>query len=103
MKVFEKVYTVVGKIPAGKVLSYGQVGKMVGTTGRVVGFALHVNPEEFDLKTGKGVPCHRVVSRDGGLAESFAFGGRKEQELRLRSEGVKFRGLVVDKACFWEI
>lgn len=91
MKIFEKVYQVVRQIPAGKVMTYGEVGKMAGTSGRVVGFALHVNPEPFDDKSGKGVPCHRVVDRNGRVAPHFAFGGAKEQELMLKAEGVKFK------------
>lgn len=75
---------VVRKIPAGRVMTYGQVAKLAGTTARVVGFALHANPYEND------VPCHRVVNRLGGLAESFAFGGKDEQKMRLTAEGVEF-------------
>lgn len=74
----------VRKIPSGRVMTYGQVAKLAGTIGRVVGFALHANPYEGD------VPCHRVVNRFGGLAESFAFGGKNEQKMRLVSEGVEF-------------
>ena len=66
----------------------------------MVGFALHANCEEYDERSGKGVPCHRVVNRFGGLAAGFAFGGEKEQRLRLAAEGVKFAGRVVDKASF---
>jgi methylated-DNA-protein-cysteine methyltransferase-like protein len=86
MTIFEKVYEVVKKIPSGKVATYGQVAKLVGTTPRVVGFALHANPYE-----GR-VPCHRVVNRYGRLAESFAFGGKNEQKMRLVSEGVEVEG-----------
>lgn len=84
MNTFEKVYAVVRKIPPGKVMTYGQVGKIVGTTARVVGFALHANPYEGD------VPCHRVVDRNGRLAPNFAFGGAREHFLRLKGEGAKF-------------
>lgn len=83
MTIFEKVYEVVKKIPSGKVATYGQVAKLVGTTPRVVGFALHANPYEGM------VPCHRVVNRYGRLSESFAFGGKNEQKMRLASEGVE--------------
>lgn len=83
MSIFEKVYVIVRKIPLGKVMTYGQVANLVGTTPRVVGFALHANPYEGD------VPCHRVVNRFGGLAESFAFGGSYEQKARLKAEGVE--------------
>lgn len=82
MSVFENVYAIVRKIPQGKVMTYGQVADLVGTTAQVVGFALHANPYEGD------VPCHRVVNRFGGLAQAFAFGGSNEQKLRLKMEGV---------------
>ncbi len=88
MSIFERVYTIVRTIPAGKVMTYGQIAKIVGTTPRVVGFALHANPDEGS------VPCHRVVNRWGRLAPNFAFGGAEEQYQRLRAEGVKF----IDKA-----
>lgn len=81
--VFKKVYQVVRKIPAGKVLTYGAIAKMVGTTPRVVGFALHANRD-------KSTPCHRVVNRNGRLAPNFAFGGAHEQYLRLKIEGIDF-------------
>jgi len=94
MKVFQRIYQVVRKIPEGKVMTYGAVAKVVGTTPRVVGFALHANP---DQKT----PCHRVVDRNGRLAPSFAFGGAREQYLRLKSEGVRFIDeMHVDRASF---
>ena len=84
MNIFESVYQVVRKIPPGKVMRYGEVAKVVGTTPRVVGFALHANPFENEI------PCHRVVDRNGRLAPSFAFGGEREQYLRLKGEGVEF-------------
>lgn len=84
LNTFQKIYQVVKNIPPGQVMTYGQVGKLAGTTGRVVGFALHVNPSESDI------PCHRVVDRNGRLAPHFAFGGSHEQYLRLKSEAIPF-------------
>lgn len=81
---FKKIYRIVQKIPRGSVMTYGEVGSLAGTTGRVVGFALHANPDE------KNIPCHRVVDRNGRLAPHFAFGGSREQYLRLQAEGVVF-------------
>lgn len=88
-KIFERVYLVVRRIPAGKVATYGEIARTVGTTARVVGFALHVNPYSDDKKADF-VPCHRVVDRNGRLAPSFAFGGAREQYLRLKAEKVIF-------------
>jgi len=82
---FERVYEEVKKIPEGKVMTYGQIASKIGTRdARRVGHALHANKE------GSGVPCHRVVNRDGRLAPSYAFGGYREQRNRLITEGVKF-------------
>lgn len=81
---FEQVYEAVKKIPAGKVMTYGQVAGVVGTRdARRVGHALHANRSQ-------DVPCHRVVNKDGRLAPGYAFGGPDEQKNRLLAEGVGF-------------
>ena len=81
---FERVYDVIKKIPAGKVMTYGQVAELVGTKdARKVGFALHANNKSE-------VPCHRVVNKEGKLAENFAFNGMEEQQRRLEFEGLEF-------------
>ena len=51
---------------------------------RVVGYALHVNPEPGVI------PCHRVVKRDGEVSSAFAFGGANRQVELLKAEGVGF-------------
>lgn len=86
MTTFEKVYEAVKRIPAGSVATYGQVAEALGNKrlSRVVGYALHVNPEPGVI------PCHRVVKRDGALSEAFAFGGANRQAELLRAEGVEF-------------
>ena len=86
MNTFEKIYEVVKSIPKGKVATYGQVALLAGNPrwARVVGYALHVNPEPGII------PCHRVVNRDGKGAPSFAFGGEGVQRQLLESEGIVF-------------
>lgn len=84
MKVFERIYHVVEKIPKGKVMTYGQIASHTDTTPRVVGFALHFN------KNPKEIPCHRVVKQDGKLAQGYAFGGIKKQKEKLEAEGIVF-------------
>ena len=46
MSVFDKIYSVVSKIPKGRVATYGQVALLAGNPrwARVVGYALHNNP-----------------------------------------------------------
>lgn len=84
---FKRAYDVVRQIPAGRVASYGQIARMMGEPrkARFVGFAMHASPG-----MAGGVPCHRVVFADGGLAPGFAFGGPGAQRALLESEGVGF-------------
>ncbi len=86
MTVFEEVYMVVGRIPKGKVMTYGMVARLIGNPrmSRVVGYALHVNPAPLQI------PCHRVVNRFGEVSSAFAFGGGNRQRELLLSEGVEF-------------
>lgn len=83
-KVFERIYEEVKKIPKGKVATYGEIAKKVGTSPKVVGFALHQNPDPKDI------PCHRVVFKDGSLSPGYVFGGIGKQKELLLSEGIKF-------------
>lgn len=86
MTVFEEIYAVVGRIPKGKVTTYGNVARLVGNPrlSRVVGYALHVNPDP------ERIPCHRVVNRFGEVSAAFAFGGGNRQRELLLKEGVEF-------------
>ena len=72
---FEKIYRVVKQIPYGRVATYGQVAALAGNRrwSRVVGYALHSNPDPDTI------PCYRVVNRHGEVSEAFAFGGGNRQ------------------------
>lgn len=97
MTTFQKIYEVVRTIPCGKVMSYGQVAALAGNShwSRVVGYALHANPEPGVI------PCHRVVMKDGSVSPGFAFGGPDIQKQLLQNEGVIFTpdGKVDMKKC----
>jgi len=86
MTTYEKIYMVVKNIPKGKVATYGQVALLAGNSrwARVVGYALHKNPEPGII------PCHRVVNHNGQVAETFAFGGCNVQRELLEKEGIVF-------------
>ena len=86
-KTYEKIYEVVKRIPKGRVATYGQVAALAGNPlwAQVVGNALHANPNPEEI------PCHRVVNRDGKVAEFYAFGGADAQKRRLADEGVVFK------------
>lgn len=90
MSFFQQVYRVVKQIPKGKVMTYGQIAKILDTPdARRVGHALHANSDPK-------VPCHRVVNKSGGLAPGYAFGGQDEQKKRLEKEGVEVKKNIVD-------
>ncbi len=93
---YEKIYEVVRQIPRGCVATYGQVAALAGNKrwARVVGYALHVNPDP------EGIPCYRVVNREGRLSEAFAFGGENRQKALLEAEGIAVSGSRVDLARF---
>ena len=96
---FERIYEVVKRIPYGKVATYGQVALLAGNPrwSRVVGYALHVNPDP------DSIPCFRVVNRFGEPSSAFAFGGKNMQILLLEGEGVTFTDGRVDMERFqWD-
>ena len=97
---FQKVYAVVMKIPYGKVATYGQIAAYAGNPrwSRVVGFALHVNPDP------EHIPCYRVVNRMGEVSSAFAFGGENRQVELLEAEGVRFleNGRVDMEHFLWD-
>lgn len=92
MGVFEKIYEQVRRIPRGKVATYGQIAVLAGNSrwARVVGYALHSNPDP------DGIPCYRVVNRLGELAPAFAFGGAEVQAELLRADGIEVTDGRVD-------
>lgn len=85
MNTFEKIYEIVKKIPKGRVATYGQVAALAGNRrlSRVVGYALHVNPDP------ENIPCYRVVNRFGEVSKAFAFGGENMQITLLRADGIE--------------
>ena len=93
----ERVYQLVAQIPRGKVATYGQLALLAGSprASRIVGAAMYRAPA--------GLPCHRVLYRDGTLCCDQAFGGKEIQRQLLEAEGVDFLpdGRVDLKRCLW--
>ena len=99
MNTYEKIYDVVCQIPKGTVATYGQVAALAGNRrwARVVGYALHVNPDP------DRIPCYRVVTKDGRVSSAFAFGGENKQVELLQADGVEFEnGHVVMETYQWD-
>jgi alkylated DNA nucleotide flippase Atl1 len=82
----ERMLEVVRAVPAGRVVTYGDVAARAGTPSpRLAGWVLANLADE-------SVPWHRVVRADGRLAAHLA----AEQAARLAREGVPVRDGRVD-------
>ena len=114
----EKCYEILKKVPRGKVTTYGELARAVGSpkAARAVGNAMKRNPYGF-LSTGNSskarlrsrnkkefpvnknpyapeVPCHRVVGAKGEMV-GFASGVDKKIKM-LKEEGVEVENGRVD-------
>ena len=88
-----RVAELVGRIPPGKVASYGRLAEWLGqpAAARAVGGAMARNVE--------GAPAHRVVTSTGRLAP----GWEREQTELLRAEGITVRrGMVAEPIPWWD-
>ncbi len=82
----QQIWQVLGQIPCGKVVSYGQLAELAGLPGyaRFAGTTLRQLPNDSAL------PWHRVINASGRI--SFPEGSPKfmVQKQRLQAEGVLF-------------
>lgn len=86
---YEKIYTVVRRIPEGRVATYGQVAALAGLPNhaRQVGYALHA----LDRKSAEEVPWQRVINAKGEVSARAEGAGREGyQRHLLEEEGVIF-------------
>lgn len=83
------VYDLVAQIPAGKVMTYGQIATLCGSprAARIVGGIAHFGDPNL--------PWHRVVNKQGGLASGYP-GGKRAQAEHLKAEGVRVKDFKVD-------
>src|SRR2546423_7905795 len=79
-----RIRRVVGRIPRGRVATYGQIARLAGLPGqaRLVGYAMHALP------SGSDVPWQRVVNAKGEISIP-GDNGAWQREL-LEREGVRF-------------
>lgn len=80
-----RVYDLVAKIPQGKLMTYGQIAAVCGAAWAAweVGQIAHSGPS--------GLPWHRVVNKQGGLAAGWPGGGRAAHKARLLEDGYEVR------------
>lgn len=83
---FEKrVYEALGKIPCGKVTTYGELARHLGVRSpRAVGQALKRNPDAPE------VPCHRVICSNRNIGGYQGEGSSQKKKRLLCREGVRF-------------
>ncbi|MFT0867003.1 MGMT family protein [Pseudomonas sp. CAM1A] len=88
------LYSVLGQVPPGKVVSYGQLAELagLGRAARWVGRTLSQLPQDTRL------PWHRVLGAGGRLSLALGTPSGDEQRARLRAEGVNVANNRVDMA-----
>jgi methylated-DNA-protein-cysteine methyltransferase-like protein len=81
----ERVYKIVGEIPVGRVMTYGQIAEILGEgyTPRTVGFVMHAADTQ-------NVPWQRVINSQGACSTGRMTVPVNLQQQILESEGVKF-------------
>ena len=92
----QEVWDILRQIPYGKVMTYGEIGKIVAgkrglasMSAQAVGGAVGHNPISVI------VPCHRVIGSNGSLT-GYAGGVDKKKEL-LALEGVDLKKLYLQR------
>lgn len=87
----EKIYSLLKKVPKGKVTTYKILAEALGTKAyRAVGQAMRRNPY------APKVPCHRVVKSDGSIGGFSGSLNPKSKEVKkkirmLRKEGIDIK------------
>ena len=99
MNRYELIWSVVRKIPRGRVATYGQIAELAGLEGhaRQVGYALHNLPERSN------VPWHRVINSRGEISPRSAGDSHELQRMLLEAEDVEIdlRGRIDLKTFLW--
>jgi methylated-DNA-protein-cysteine methyltransferase-like protein len=86
------IFSIVSQIPEGKVMYFGQIADMVGTTARVTGFVM-TGMNEVEMQQ---LPWYRVVAKDGFIS-SIKLGAKGIlQKQLLEKEGYKIAENTVD-------
>ena len=80
----ERVFEIVRRIPAGRVMTYGQIAEILGEdyTPRTVGYVMNASDEN--------VPWQRVINAQGGCSTGHIVLPPDKQQRMLEFEGVKF-------------
>jgi methylated-DNA-protein-cysteine methyltransferase-like protein len=79
----QRVYELVGQIPSGRLMTYGQIAAICGAAWAAweVGQLAHFGPTDL--------PWQRVVNKQGGLARGYVPDGLEGQKRALEADGVR--------------
>ncbi len=96
---YKSIYEIAAQVPYGKVISYGQIARMVGCGARQVGYAMAA------LKSGShpDIPWQRVINSQGKVSvHGDGIGNSMQMEL-LKGEGILFdrEGRVAGVEFWW--
>jgi methylated-DNA-protein-cysteine methyltransferase related protein len=83
----EHAYELVLQIPAGRVMSYGLVARVlgVGYDARAIGNIMYATP-----KDDRNIPWHRVINSQGGCSTAGVTSPPDLQQRLLENEGIIF-------------
>lgn len=82
----QAVYDIVRQVPKGQVTTYGFIAKIIGTSPRMVGWAMNKSHTQLPA-----VPAHRVVNRVGLLSGRMHFSPPESMQEQLEKEGLKIK------------
>ena len=90
------VYNIVGQIPFGRVLTYGDIARLAGypNLSRMVGHILSTVPPSLRL------PCHRVVNASGLSSNSY---WKPKEYLSGRAKTARLRYRWRNTACAYPL
>lgn len=99
--VFEQVYKIVLQIPSGKVMTYGQISRLLDErlSAAGVGWAMKATPND-----SRQIPWHRVINSRGGISTEKILNFAPSLQLHLlEAEGIVFneQGLIDLKTYQW--
>ena len=88
MKFKEKCYSILKKVPKGKVTTYKELANALNTKAyRAVGMAMKSNPN------APIIPCHRVVCYDGRIG---GYLGNEKENIKKKINLLKGEGIEIN-------
>jgi methylated-DNA-protein-cysteine methyltransferase-like protein len=97
---YDRICSVVAKVPKGRVATYGQIAALAGLPGaaRQVGYALHARAE------ARALPWQRIINARGEISLPQEFGMGSVQRQLLEQEGIVFdeRGRISLRRYQWQ-